>query len=93
MKISHTELTTLKGYRILLLFFLYSATFFSDVQAQVKWKNVKVLVYTRNGKGYVHDNIPAAVSCITELGKRHGFSVTVADTPIVFTDENLKQYR
>ncbi|MBC7827435.1 MAG: ThuA domain-containing protein [Chitinophagaceae bacterium] len=59
---------------------------------KVNWKNVKVLVYTKNGKGYVHDNIPFAVSCIQKLGKENGFKVDVSDTPTVFTENNLKQY-
>src|SRR5215207_2005737 len=55
-------------------------------------KNIKVLVYTKNGKGYVHDNIPFAVKCIQKLGLEHGFKVDVSDTPVVFTESNLKQY-
>jgi type 1 glutamine amidotransferase len=61
-------------------------------QEKVNWKKVKVLVYTRNGKGYVHDNIPEAVACIQRLGQRHGFAVDVSDAPAVFTEDNLKQY-
>jgi type 1 glutamine amidotransferase len=59
---------------------------------KVDWKQVKVLVYTRNGKGYVHDNIPNAVNRIQKLGQQHGFKVDVWDNPSVFTEENLKQY-
>lgn len=55
-------------------------------------KNLKVLVYTKNGEGYVHDNIPYAVKAIQKLGKEHKFRVTVSDDPAVFTDENLRQY-
>lgn len=55
-------------------------------------KNVKILVYTKNGKGYVHDNIPYAVKCIQKLGVENGFKVDVSDTPTVFTESNLKQY-
>ncbi|MGF7217407.1 type 1 glutamine amidotransferase [Spirosoma lacussanchae] len=58
----------------------------------VTWKKVRVLVYTKNGKGYVHDNIPNAVACIRTLGQQHGFAVDVADQPDVFTETNLKQY-
>jgi len=58
----------------------------------VNWKRVKVLVYTKNGKGYVHDNISSAVQCIQKLGKQHGFAVDVSDQPAVFTETNLKQY-
>ncbi|MGZ8536912.1 MAG: hypothetical protein ACXWV9_01555, partial [Flavisolibacter sp.] len=41
----------------------------------VNWKKVKVLVYSKNGKGYVHDNIPSAVASIQKLGKENGFEV------------------
>lgn len=52
----------------------------------------KVLVYTKNGEGYVHENIPYSVKAIKELGKQHGFTVNATDNPAVFTDQNLKQY-
>lgn len=55
-------------------------------------KDLNVLVYTKNGEGYVHDNIPHAVKSIQKLGKEHGFEVTATDDPSVFSDENLKQY-
>ena len=57
-----------------------------------KWKKVKVLVYTKNGKGYVHDNIPNAVKCIRTLARENGFKIDVSDDPSVFTEDNLKQY-
>lgn len=55
-------------------------------------KGIRVLVYTKNGKGYVHDNIASAVACIKELGRANGFTVDVADTSLVFTESNLRQY-
>lgn len=58
----------------------------------VTWKNVNVLVYTKNGKGFIHNNIPAAVRSIQEMGAEHGFTVDVADSSLVFTEENLKKY-
>lgn len=58
----------------------------------VNWKQVRLLVYTKNGKGYVHDNIPSAVASIRQMGQQHGFSVDVSDDPSVFTDDNLKKY-
>lgn len=60
--------------------------------ADGKLKGSRVLVYTKNGKGYVHDNIPSAVACIKALGAANGFTVDVADTSLVFTEENLKKY-
>lgn len=58
----------------------------------VNWKKTKVFVYTKNGKGYVHDNIAAAARCIQELGAQNGFAVDVSDDPAKFNDDNLKQY-
>jgi type 1 glutamine amidotransferase len=51
-----------------------------------------VLVYTKNGTGYVHDNIPYGVEAIRKLGQQYGFAVTASDDPALFTDQNLKQY-
>jgi hypothetical protein len=53
----------------------------------------QVLVYTKNGKGYVHDNIASAVACIQNLGKENNFKVDVSDDPNVFTEANLKKYQ
>jgi uncharacterized protein len=61
-------------------------------QAEVKWKNVKVLVYTKNGKGYVHENIESSVKGIQKLGQEKGFTVVTSDDPSIFTSENLKQF-
>ena len=58
----------------------------------IDWKKVKVLVYTKNGKGYVHDNIPSAVICIQKLGLQHGFKVDTSSDASVMTKDNLKQY-
>jgi len=55
-------------------------------------KKSHVLVYTKNGKGYVHDNIPATVACIQTLAAENKFTVDVADDAGVFTADNLKKY-
>ncbi|MBE7171992.1 MAG: ThuA domain-containing protein [Williamsia sp.] len=60
--------------------------------APADWKGVHVLVYTKNGKGYVHDNIAAASACIRQLGKQNGFSVDTSSNPADFTEANLKKY-
>jgi type 1 glutamine amidotransferase len=52
----------------------------------------RVLVYTHNGKGYVHDNIQASVDAIKKMGAENGFTVDVSDDPNFITNENLKQY-
>ncbi|MBO9618777.1 MAG: ThuA domain-containing protein [Niabella sp.] len=58
----------------------------------VNWKKVKVLVYTKNGTGYVHDNIPSAVKAIQKLGNQYGFKVDTSADPVVMTEANLQQY-
>lgn len=64
----------------------------NDVGSKIKWKNIQVLVYTKNGKGYVHENITAGSAAIKQLGKEYGFKVDVSDKPSDFTEENLKKY-
>ncbi len=64
----------------------------SSKQVKINWKNTKVLIYTKNGKGYVHDNIPFAIACFKKMGLQYGFQTEVSDNPSVFTQENLKQY-
>jgi type 1 glutamine amidotransferase len=59
---------------------------------KVNWKKVKVLVYTKNGKGYVHENVPYAAKSIQKLGQEQGFQVEVSNDPAVFTEEKLKDY-
>jgi type 1 glutamine amidotransferase len=61
-------------------------------QQGVNWKNVRVLVYTKNGKGYIHDNIPSAVSCVQKLGQQYGFKVDTSANAAVMSEKNLKQY-
>ncbi len=55
-------------------------------------RGAKVLVYTKNGEGYVHDNIPHSIAAIEKLGETYGFGVDASDDPAVFTDANLAQY-
>jgi type 1 glutamine amidotransferase len=57
-----------------------------------KLKNKTVLVYTKNGKGYVHENIPASITAIQNLGKELGFNVDTTTDAGIFTEDNLKKY-
>ncbi len=79
---------------VVVFFLLFQFFFPGEVNAQdnVNWKKISVLVYTKNGKGYVHDNIPAAVSCIQKLGKQYGFRVDTSDNASIMTEDNLKKY-
>ena len=77
---------------LIFLLLLITTSLYSQKHNDVNWKDVKVLLYTKNGKGYVHDNIESAVKSITKLGKEKKFSVATSDDPAVFTEENLEQY-
>ncbi len=56
-------------------------------------KTKNVLVYTKNGEGFVHDNIKASVEAIKNLGEKFGFNVDVSDSPSDFTEKNLQKYQ
>jgi uncharacterized protein len=79
----------MKKLSLLIVAFLLSL---SSHAQNVNWKRVKVLVYTKNGKGYVHENIPYAARAIQRLGQQHGFTVDTTSKPEVMTEANLKQY-
>lgn len=62
--------------------------FASPLQAKPR----RVLIYTHNGKGYVHQNIQASVDAMTLIATQRGFQVDVSDDPEVFSAQNLKRY-
>ncbi|MDQ3348543.1 MAG: ThuA domain-containing protein [Acidobacteriota bacterium] len=64
----------------------------TGAQNAVDWAKIRLLVYTKNGKGYVHDNIPASIEAVRDLAREHRFSVDVTDDPAAFTDDNLRKY-
>jgi len=83
-----------KSIGILVILFLAFTTVstYAVKSKKSNLKNIKVLVYTKNGEGYIHDNIPSAVVGLQKLGMDNNFKVDVSDDPAVFTEENLKQY-
>ncbi len=86
--------------KFLLLFVLASSFLMMEVKAQKgkcdnktgKLKGKKVLVYTKNGDGYVHKNIPASVAMFEKMAKDHSFEIVVSEDPSVFDEANLKQF-
>ncbi|MBN2091597.1 ThuA domain-containing protein [candidate division KSB1 bacterium] len=72
---------------ILVLPFIFAQ--FLTIHAREK----RVLIYTKNGEGYVHDNIAASVEALTKICNENKIQTDVSDKPSVFTDENLKQYQ
>jgi type 1 glutamine amidotransferase len=70
-----------------LLCVLFVFAFFSAVAQK------KILIYTHNGKGYVHENIPASVDALTRLCKENGYEAVSTDDPAAFTKEKLATYQ
>lgn len=52
----------------------------------------KILIYTRNGEGYVHENIETSVKTIQELCLEEGIETVVSDDPSIFTPETLNEF-
>jgi type 1 glutamine amidotransferase len=78
-----------------LIFFVMFLLVSTNLSANTKppknyLKNKNVLVYTKNGEGFVHDNIPFAVACLEKMSNEHKFKVTITDDPRFFTDEHLQ---
>lgn len=51
-----------------------------------------VLIYTRNGEGYVHDNIAASVKALEEICSSMGIQTMHTDDPLVFEKKRLRKY-
>jgi type 1 glutamine amidotransferase len=51
-----------------------------------------LLIYTHNGKGYVHDNIEASVGAIQRLCRENGITAIHSDDPVVFTSGDLGRF-
>ena len=74
----------------LLLIVLTTFSFADEKKVNVKGK--QILIYTKNGEGYVHENIAESVKALQEICKKEGIKTDVSDDPAVFTAENLKKY-
>jgi type 1 glutamine amidotransferase len=77
----------MKAY--LLLLACLALTFAGLLQAQDK---PNVLIYTHNGKGYVHDNIPACVASLKSICDSNGWPCEASDEPNIFTPEKIKTF-
>lgn len=80
------------GISLFLFIFLGSLSAFAASLESSSLKGKHVLVYTKNGKGFVHDNIPSAVASLQNLSKERKFTLDVSDDPAVFEEEKLKKY-
>ena len=70
---------------LLMILFLLSGLYASA--------SAQVLIYTKNGEGYVHDNIAASVAALQKICEHNELTADVSDDPAVFTQDNLAQYK
>jgi type 1 glutamine amidotransferase len=64
----------------------------SSIPARAQNTRHAMLVYTRNGKGYVHDNIASSVAALKKLGAEARLEVDVTDDPEYFEPARLSRY-
>lgn len=55
-------------------------------------KGKQVLIYTRNGEGYVHDNIEASVEALEKICTGLGIGTYATDDPVVFETERFESF-
>jgi len=75
-----------------LILVLLGAVFFSSTFFSCQTEERRVLIYTKNGEGYVHENIAASVAALEKICAEEGIQTDVSDDPTVFTPENLARY-
>jgi type 1 glutamine amidotransferase len=78
------------SHRRIALFFVTGLIVLSA--CQIGLAKGHVLIYTKNGKGYVHDNIPASVECLKGICTTNGWTYEVTDNAGIFTQEKIKGF-
>ena len=71
---------------------IFDLTAHSQQQANKTLKGKHVLVFTKNGKGYVHENIASSIAALQKLGTENGFTTDTTTNSALFNDDNLKRY-
>lgn len=59
---------------------------------ETSFKGKRMLVYTKTGEGYVHENITASVKAIRQICDHEEIICDVSNDPTVMTDQNLEKY-
>ena len=67
-------------------------TIFSLITNEVNSQAKRVLIYTKNGEGFVHKNIPSSIKALEEICALENIETDSSEDPAVFTDKNLKKY-
>jgi type 1 glutamine amidotransferase len=68
---------------------LLFVTLFSTASA---FSQKRILIYTHNGKGYVHENIAASVEALKKICAENNYAAESTDDPAFFTPEKLRTF-
>jgi type 1 glutamine amidotransferase len=84
-----------KLFIFLYLLFLSTIILFTqscDNPSAPELNGKKLLVFSKNGVGYVHDNIQASLDMFLEMGKNEHFIVDTTSSSAIFSTPALQQY-
>lgn len=70
---------------VIILVLIHTVVASQDIQK-------RILIYTKNGEGYVHENIASSVAALEKICNAEKFLTEVSDQPEVFTPKNLSRY-
>lgn len=80
-----------KNYCITLLLLFVSGSVMTQDKAR-SLSEKRILLFTKNGKGYVHENIPYSIAAFQKLSSENNFGLDTTTDAAVFNEESLKQY-
>ena len=83
--------TLKKQVLIGLSLFLFFGMLFGHAQSQTI-KGKKLLLYTKNGMGYVHENIATSVATLKKICAELGIETTLSEDPEIFLSPDLMSY-
>lgn len=75
---------------LLLFISVLSTQIFFAQQNSIAGK--RILIFTKNGQGYVHENISASIAAWQKMGNENNFITDTTTNSSLFTDENLVKY-
>lgn len=64
----------------------------SEPGKQIEVRGKHALIYTKNGEGFVHENIPHSVRALEKLLSEKGMTYESSEDPSLFTPENLEKF-
>ncbi|MEK9613149.1 MAG: ThuA domain-containing protein [Flavobacteriaceae bacterium] len=80
-----------KRFQIIVTLFVFFGIIKSSGQSQ-GLKGKKLLIYTKNGQGYVHENIKTSVATLEKICDKLKVETTVSANPKIFLSPDIMSY-